>query len=246
MDERAGGDVTYAAFGQSFGNDVATSCPWPWQTPTCPPECYCDFYGAYYATDEVYVFRAVVQLPTPLDTTSKAMLFARAFGEGTLAVNPLDVRGVAIADLGGGRFQVDIVYTTDDAGVPLAQKSDASLTQAINDAPPLRDEFPGMVVESGRRLELLSPSAVAYWLSVPIVWSAEHGPTQAYGQGQNVWLGTAAQRQVKLEPKDPTPVGQKPPPGKPPGSGKIDTTAVLGAAAIAAVLWLAFSRRDRT
>ena len=237
--------MSYRAMGQVASTDVATSCPWPWQTPRCPPECYCDFYGAYYASDEVYVFRTVVQLPAALDTTSKAMLFARAFGEATLSVNPLDVRGVALSDLGGGRYQVDIVYTTEDAGVPLAQKGDASLTKAISEATPLRDEFPGMVVESGRRLLLLDDGATAYWLSVPVVWSASHGATQAYGQGQNVWIGTAAQRQVKLEPKDPTPIGVNPP-KTPPAAGGMNTTTIIGAAAIAAVLWLAFSRRDRT
>jgi hypothetical protein len=221
---------------------VATSCPWPWQTPECPPECYCDFYGAYYATDEVYVFRAVVKLPASIDSTSQAMLFAKAFGEATLGTNPLDVRGVTVLDLGGGSYQVEIVYTTSDAGVPLAQKGDVSLTQAIDASPALRDEFPGMKVSGGRRLQLLDAGSVAYWLSVPIVWRAGAGPTQAYGRGDNVWLGTAAQRQAQMKPKDPTPVGTKPPTSV----GGLDSTALLGAAAIAAVLWLAFTRRKRT
>lgn len=238
--------MSYAALGQTEA-DVAASCPWPWQEPQCPPACYCNFYGLYYDTDEVYVFRLTAKLPSPIDTSSKALLFARALGEGFMRTDTSDVRGVAFEDLGQGRYQVDIVYTTTDDGVPIAQKNDTGLTEALSVSPLLRDEFPGLVVEHGRRLQLLDKGAIAYWLSAPVVWSAQtRSVTQAYGRGDNVWHGTAAQRQAQLQPKEPTPVG----PGGGNGggifTGKTSSTTIVGAVVIGAILWMALRRKGST
>lgn len=231
----------YTAVGQiALGDpDVSSSCPWPWETPVCPPACYCDFYGLYYARDEVYVFRAVVRLGQPIDKASKALLFGRALGEAF--VPALDVRGVALSDLGDGSWQVEIVYTAPIPGAPLLQKNDAGLREAIETSSPLRAEFPGLQVVSGKRLQLLAPEAIAFWLSAPVLWSSQSDePTQAFARGEGVWLGTAAQRQVQLQPQKPVPVG---PAGGGGVGGQLSTKTVVGVIVIGAVLWAALRKR---
>ncbi len=223
------------ALGTAFGQvDVADSCPWPWEDLSCPPDCYCTFAGVRYATDEVYVLRVKVDLPSPIDSTSKALLFARALGQSFVSMEQTrEVRGVAVKDLSGGLWQVDIVYTSPEGGTPFVSRTVEGMREDIDGNKTLRDAFPGMSVLSAKRLELIAPSSVIYWLSVPVVWSSQleleggaGGPTRAYGSGQNVWRGTAAERQVQMAPKKPAPGG--PGPGGGPGARAGPSTVAVG------------------
>jgi hypothetical protein len=222
--------------------DGVVSCPWPWQTPVCPPECYCEFYGGYYEDDEVYVLRLDVMGIDAIEEASQAILFARALGESFMVTDPCDVRGVAFDKTSTGRFTVEIPYSTDDAGVSVAQHTEAGLGEKIAENGSLRAEFPNFQVVSARRLRLLDEAAVKYWLSAAIVWSASHGSTIAYDRAENVWTGSAAQRQKALQSKEPLPVG--PPPGSNEGVG-LSTETMVGLALVGVVLLLAFRARRR-
>lgn len=215
------------------GADGVVSCPWPWQTPVCPPECYCEFYGGYYEDDEAYVLRLDVMGVDSIEEASQGVLFARALGESFMVTDPGDVRGVALEKTAPGRWTVEIVYSTDDSGVPVAGRTDTGFRDEITKNASLRAEFPNLQVVSARRLRLLDPAGVKYWLSAAVLWSASHGSTMAYDRAENVWLGSAAKRQRSLPPKEPVPVG---PGGKTEPGGKLSTETVVAMALVGAVL----------
>jgi hypothetical protein len=120
--------------------------------------------------------------------------------------------------------------------------TEGTLAETVVEQPEVKAEWPNITATGGYRRELVKPlAAVDFWRASPVLWShlfessgGFGGPTQAYGQQQGAWTGSASHRQALFVPPDIPPIGPVvPPPGPngppvvPPGPNGPPTKAGL-------------------
>ena len=212
----------------------------------CPPDCYSSYWRLWQSTDDVYVIRLHVSGVPEIASSSAALLWAKAVGQ-KQRQKDLNVNGVAIESRGAGNWVIEVVLTSSSDGSVSYQLGwrydDDTLGRHIEEHPDIVAEWPNASVGPAQWLELEGPaSALSFWLSSPVLWAhylsspgGFGGPSASYGSGMGAWKGSAAARQVQLQPQPVVPVGKKPPAGE--KSPKL-STAVVAAAGIL-ILWLA-------
>jgi len=229
------------------GEDPVTYAPTSALSGDCPPDCYSPYWRLWQSHDDVYVLRLRASGVPSIPSSSAALLWAKAAGQ-LQRQEDLNVSGVCIESLGGGNWIIEVVLTSATSGTVsyhLGWKyNDDTLGQRIADHPDITAEWPNVKVAPAQWLELDGPgSDLSYWRAAPVLWAhylsspaGYGGPSLAYGRGEGAWKGTAASRQVQLQPQPLLPVGKNNGGGAP-----LPSLATFAAAAAAAVvLWLAF------
>jgi hypothetical protein len=224
--------MTYAPFG-ALGAD-------------CPPDCYSPYWQLWQSTDDVYVLRLRVSGAVEMSSSSAALLWAKAAGQ-LQRQTDLSVSGVAIEDLGGGNWLIEVVFTSATSGsvtYQLGWKHNVdTLGSKIAAHPDVVAEWPGVRVAPVEWLELDGPpSAVSYWRAAPILWSHSlpspggfGGPTMSFGRGEGAWVGSAANRLRQLQPQPVLPVGKK----TDSDLGTVTASSLVALGIGALILWLA-------
>ncbi len=216
----------------------------------CPPDCYSSYWRLWQSYEDVYVLRLAVSGVPAIGSSSAALLWAKAVGQ-LQRQKELNVSGVCVEDRGGGYWTVEVVLTSATSGTvsyhgfgPVGWSyNEETLGARIADHPAIAAEWPEAKVAPVQWLELDGPpNAVSFWRAAPVLWAhylsspgGFGGPSAAYGRGEGAWRGTAASRQLQLQPKAVVPVGKKPNGGIGPPSA----STVVAAGAAAAILWLA-------
>ncbi len=248
--------VTYSAVGLiGFGqSDVAEKCPGVIFGKT-PTNDYCPFSRVLWSDTDVYVMRLTVDGVPEIQTTSQALKWANAYGESLLNVPGIgvqrqDVRALVLQPQSAqGVWKIEVVVTTPDAGVPIAQRTAAGMIEQLELNSDLRAQWPNFRVTGFQSLQLLRN--VADMAASPVVWSWQlaekfgSGKTEAYGRGEGVWLGgTAARPQARMavhvEPPIAPPKNGPPSPG--PTAGGITAATVVGVVLVGAFAWTVLVR----
>lgn len=221
--------MTYAALG-SFGavglgaeGDDVGSCPWAWQAPEAD---FCAFSRKSWQPGEVYVMRLTVDGVPGLDTATKAMAWAEAYGDSSTSWTMPDqeIKGVVVRPHGDapGVWKIEIVLTvpTSTTFVTTPPPPEGAYIQGLEASPVLRQRWPNFRVTGFQSLQLLRPPGqINDWRAASSIWSAElkgetgSGTTAAGSMSQNTWNGgTAAHPQARFPTPEPPDIG--PPNGK--------------------------------
>ncbi|MEE8385904.1 MAG: hypothetical protein V3S01_08305 [Dehalococcoidia bacterium] len=265
------------AFGRILFDDVQASCPGVFTAAT---KDFCPFFRLSWDSDEIYVMRFVVSgMNSGVKTAAQGVKWANAYGNTLMtqclpfacpSVERTDVKALVFDGRPGtGSYNIDIVVTTPDDGLPLlGQRLESTTVDMLNGDADLRSVWPDFRVEEFHPLLMLGKTAqakaqIADWRAVPSLWSWElweqnqgapeksKGKTDAYGKGEGVWVGgSAAKPQARLKPRVEPPIvppSNGPPPPVPPKPYKAETglgTAV-GLALLGGISWFAFGTRIR-
>lgn len=235
------------------GENAVTYAPLRALAGDCPPTCYSPYWRLWQSYDDVYVLRLRVSGVPAISSSSAALLWGKAAGQ-LQRQEDLNVSGVCLEDLGGGNWIIEVVLTSATGGTVsyhLGWKyNDDTLGERLAAHPAIKAEWPDVAVAPAQWLELEGPgSDLSYWRAAPVLWAhyltspdGYGGPSTAYGRGEGAWKGSAASRQVQLQPQPLLPVGHKNGDGAAPLA---PTTTIAVAAAAAMVLWLAFGSSSR-
>lgn len=219
------------------------------------------YLGMSQNRDEVYVLRLRVT-GAPITTVGQALKFAaatgRAFAGGYLAgigTMPYDVRGILLSGQGAD-WVVDVVCTFAGETGPFTPnyfRSAQDLSAAIMVDAGLRQEFPSLAIDvPGAAWFYMDgddmAGEIAYWLSAPMVYDhtlkGSGSTTQAYDNGQGVWIGQDGRRTTEWKAAAPPPIGPYVPPAdKEEGGSSTIIWVALGAAAVGYLVWRDLAKR---